>query len=199
MKKIIFSFFCLVFLFGGSFKVAAQDVAIDFFYSATCPHCADEKKFLEEDLKVRYPEVTINYYEVMSSAENQELLRQYYEDYKVPEREWGLVPVTFTPTKYFVGWSENIKDEMENCLVECMGGDGTEQKNAIDVPFFGTIDISQMSLPVMTVVIAALDGFNPCAMWILVFLLTLLINSRSRKRMLLIGGTFVFVSGHILC
>jgi hypothetical protein len=40
-----------------------------------------------------------------------------------------------------------------------------------------------------------MDGFNPCAMWVLLFLIALLINTRSRKRMWLIGGTFLAVSG----
>jgi hypothetical protein len=54
-----------------------------------------------------------------------------------------------------------------------------------------------MSLPILTVVLGALDGFNPCAMWILLFLIALLINARSRKRIWLVAGTFILVSGII--
>jgi hypothetical protein len=65
------------------------------------------------------------------------------------------------------------------------------------VPFLGTLDVSELSLPFMTVVIAGLDSFNPCAFFVLLFLLSLLIHARSRKRMLFIGGIFVFFSGLI--
>lgn len=57
------------------------------------------------------------------------------------------------------------------------------------------IDYSQLSLPGLTIVLGLLDGFNPCAMWVLVFLLTLLINTKDRKKIWLIGGTFIFISG----
>ena len=63
------------------------------------------------------------------------------------------------------------------------------------IPILGTLDLSKMSLPALTLILGALDGFNPCAMWILLFLITLLINTRSRKRMWLVGGTFIAVSG----
>ena len=44
-------------------------------------------------------------------------------------------------------------------------------------------------------IVGLLDGFNPCAMWVLLFLLSLLAHLKSRRRMLLVGGVFVAVSG----
>ncbi|MFA5355570.1 MAG: hypothetical protein WC302_02500 [Candidatus Paceibacterota bacterium] len=196
MKRIVLSVFSLIFLFGGAFSVSAQNIEIDFFYSSTCHICAQEEEFLS-DLQDRYPELKINYYEVMGSTENQELLMEFYNENDISESLWGRVPLTVTPNKYLFGFSDQIGGEIEDCLLECISGEGTEQRDTIDVPFFGTVDISNMSLPVLTIVIAAMDGFNPCAMWVLVFLLTLLMNTHSRKRMFLVGGTFVFVSGLI--
>ena len=46
-----------------------------------------------------------------------------------------------------------------------------------------------------TIILGLLDGFNPCAMWVLMFLLALLVYTKSRKRMFIIGGTFIFISG----
>ena len=54
-----------------------------------------------------------------------------------------------------------------------------------------------ISLPLFTVIIGALDSFNPCAFFVLLFLLSMLIHARSRKKMFLIGGIFVFFSGFI--
>jgi len=195
MKKLIFVFLILVFLFGSSRFVFAQTekIEINFFYSAICPHCAKEHEFLKE-LKDKYPEIEIKEYEVISSSENQKILQDFYEKYKVPAGERGWVPVTFTPTKYFVGFNEQVAGDIENCLKECLGtGKVVPQK--IKIPIFGEIDVSKMSLPVLTVTLGAMDGLNPCAMWILLFLIALLINTRSRKRMWLIGGTFILTSG----
>jgi len=173
--------------------LAQNQAEINFFYSAICPHCAKEEEFLKE-LKNQYPEIEIKEYEVISSQENQKILNEFYEKYQVPQKERGWVPVTFTPTKYFIGFTEQIGAEIESCIKECLLGEKpTSQK--IKIPILGEVDLSKMSLPVLTLTIGALDGLNPCAMWILLFLIALLINTRSRKRMWLIGGTFILASG----
>ncbi len=53
----------------------------------------------------------------------------------------------------------------------------------------------ELGLRLFTIVIGLLDGFNPCAMWVLLFLLSLLVNLHDRFKMVLIAGTFVAVSG----
>jgi len=72
-----------------------------------------------------------------------------------------------------------------------------EQPDPLHLPGFGTIDTQQASLPLLTVLIAGFDAFNPCAFFVLLFLLSLLVHTRSRSRMLLIGGIFIFFSGFI--
>jgi hypothetical protein len=67
----------------------------------------------------------------------------------------------------------------------------------VPLPILGNLDPEDWGLPVLTVVIAGLDAFNPCAFFVLLFLLSLMIHARSRTRMLLVGGTFVFISGLI--
>jgi hypothetical protein len=52
-------------------------------------------------------------------------------------------------------------------------------------------------LPLFTLVVGLVDGFNPCATWVLLFLLAMLVNLKSRPRMALIAGTFVLVSGAV--
>ena len=193
----IFIFILTLFLFLGvkiDFSSAQQNsFEINFFYSAICPHCAEEEEFLEE-LKDKYPEIEVKEYEVISNSENQKILNDFYESYKVPEGERGWVPVTFTPIEYFVGFNEQIGAEIESCIKECSIGERPTPQE-IKIPIFGEIDISKMSLPALTITLGALDGLNPCAMWILLFLIALLINTRSRKRMWLIGGTFIVASG----
>jgi hypothetical protein len=65
----------------------------------------------------------------------------------------------------------------------------------VHVPLVGDLDPSRLSLPVLTLVLAGLDAFNPCAFFVLLFLLSMLTHQGSRRRMLLIGGVFVAVSG----
>jgi len=196
MKKVFWLLLIIIFLLFGAkvnFSLAQNQAEINFFYSAICPHCAKEEEFLKE-LKNQYPEIEIKEYEVISSQENQKILNEFYEKYQVPQKERGWVPVTFTPTKYFIGFTEQIGAEIESCIKECLLGEKpTSQK--IKIPILGEVDLSKMSLPVLTLTIGALDGLNPCAMWILLFLIALLINTRSRKRMWLIGGTFILASG----
>jgi glutaredoxin len=196
MKKgLILSIFILGAVFYAfNFVSAQEDIEINFFYSAVCPHCAEEKEFLDS-LEEEYPEIVVNRYEVLYLSENQEVLKNFYKEYQVPERERGYVPVTFLSEEYFIGFSQQISDNIKNCLEECISDEKTGFN--VKIPFFGQIDISKMSLPVLTITLGAIDGLNPCAMWVLLFLLTLLLNTRSRKRMWLIGGTFILASGFI--
>jgi len=67
----------------------------------------------------------------------------------------------------------------------------------ITLPVVGKIDSAKTALSYQTLIIAALDSFNPCAFFVLFTLLGLLIHVQSRKRLLLVGGIFVFFSGFI--
>jgi hypothetical protein len=99
---------------------------------------------------------------------------------------------------------------LETALLECRDAvnEGTlpwQQIESVDaaagesvpvhLPLIGDIDLRSWSLPLVTLVLAAVDSFNPCAFFVLLFLLSLLVNARDRTRMLIIGGLFVTVSG----
>jgi glutaredoxin len=71
----------------------------------------------------------------------------------------------------------------------------TESLDTIDVPFFGKLSVRSLGLPVFTIAIGLVDGFNPCAMWVLVFLLSVLVNLHDRWKILAVAGSFVFISG----
>jgi len=196
-KNWIFVILILVFAFG-NFNLAfsqTEKAQIHFFYSAICPHCAEEEEFLKE-LEKKYPEIEIKRYEVFYQTENQKILKDFYEKYKVPEKEQGFVPATFTPTKYFIGFNEQIGTEIESCIKECLAGEKpTPQK--IKIPFYGSVDVSKISLPALTLILGIMDGFNPCAMWILLVLISLLLPLGSRKKIALVGGTFLFAEGFL--
>lgn len=71
----------------------------------------------------------------------------------------------------------------------------SEDSDSIRLPLFGEVRLSELGLPLFTIVIGLVDGFNPCAMWVLLFLLSILVNLRDRLRILMIAGVFVVVSG----
>lgn len=198
MKIRIIAIFILSLIAGvlafNSVSAQIAKVPVDFFYSATCPFCAQEKVFLQ-GLKEKYPDIQINEYEVTQSPENQAKLKDFYERYGVPEQEQGYVPVTFTSLKYFVGFNESIGNDIESCLETCLSGGGTVAPQKFKVPLLGEIDAQNISLPLLTVVLGTLDGFNPCAMWVLVVLVSLMLATKSRKKIALVGGTFIFAEG----
>jgi len=72
---------------------------------------------------------------------------------------------------------------------------GAAPSEEIELPYFGSVRLSDWGLPLFTVIIGLVDGFNPCAMWVLVFLLSVLVNVRDRVRIFAIAGTFVLISG----
>lgn len=197
-----------------------KKVAIIFFWGDGCPHCADEKPFLQS-LKQKYPQIEIISLEVWHNKDNA-------IKFQTISSKFGLksagVPVTIIGTKAIVGFAERLKDDIEGAVIECIKKgcpnildekifDETNQVNLteqkddmtkdtskpddsiIDIPFVGKTDLSKMALPLMTIVIAGLDSFNPCAFFVLFSLLGLMIHAKSRKRMFIIGGVFVFFSG----
>ncbi len=73
----------------------------------------------------------------------------------------------------------------------------TSKVQPVEIPLVGTVAPEQLSLPLLTLVLAGVDAFNPCAFFVLLFLLSIMVNAKSRSRMLLVGGIFVFFSGLI--
>ncbi len=72
---------------------------------------------------------------------------------------------------------------------------GGSISEAMDVPVFGSLSPRNMGMPAFTFMVGLVDGFNPCAMWVLMFLLSLLVNLKSRTKILAVAGTFVIISG----
>ena len=73
--------------------------------------------------------------------------------------------------------------------------DSDQTDENVTVPVLGKINAKKVSLPILAVVLGFVDGFNPCAMWILIFLITMLFNMKDRKKMWILGLTFILTSG----
>jgi hypothetical protein len=70
-----------------------------------------------------------------------------------------------------------------------------DSETTVTLPFLGQVDTRDYSLFVLAVLLGLIDGFNPCAMWALVYLITLVVSLNDKKKIWLIVGTFVFSSG----
>ncbi len=202
MRKALFLIFVLGLFFGVvNFASAHEEADLELFYSPTCPHCAKEKAFVE-GLQIKYPTLSVHEHDVINNQSDRDLLGDYYQKYQVPESLQGLVPATFTSTKYFVGFDDKIAKEMESCLVECLHQDNKEfslsHTSIIDktlrIPFLGEIKLSSFSYPVMAAVLGVLDGFNVCSLGALILILSLVLTLKSRKKIVIYGGTFLLTA-----
>ena len=91
--------------------------------------------------------------------------------------------------------ANGITDGLEVCDIEaetCEMVDGDEMFNA---PVLGEFDARSISLPLLAMVVGAVDGFNPCALWILIFLITMLFNIPDKRKRWLLGLAFILTSG----
>jgi glutaredoxin len=173
---------------------------IEMFSREGCPYCEAALVFLEE-LRRQRPELRIQVHDVQEDAH----ARARFLALARRERVEHLgVPAFHLRGRLIIGFSgpETTGAELKALLeVPATGPTGGARGpdigvvETIDIPVFGRLSVRDLGLPTFTVVLGLLDGFNPCAMWVLLFVLSLLVNLRDRTKMALIGGTFVLVSG----
>ena len=176
-------------------------VQLYFFWSLTCPHCLEARPFVEAIPAAR-PWVTLHSLELTHHPEH---ARQYQEMAAQQNQEAVSVPALLFCGEMHLGWdkAETTGAEMLRRLDACHAGALAGNVAPIpslavekfSLPLLGEVDPRHISLPLMTIAIAGMDAFNPCAFFVLLFLLSLLVHQKSRKRMLAIGGVFVLFSG----
>lgn len=172
-----------------------------FFWGEGCPHCESAKPFLEK-LEHKYPALRVESYEVLEHREN---IPRLMEMAKACNQEATGVPTFIIGGRMVGGFSPETAVEIEQLVKSALNEVAARHpeqatpraEDEITIPLIGRINSSSVSLPVFTIIIAGLDSFNPCAFFVLFFLLSLLIHAHSRPRMLLIGGVFILFSGLI--
>ena len=214
MKFLRLSLFIfVVFIFLTSFANAQTNdiVEVNLFYSPTCSHCTAERTFFD-NMQKKYKELVVNRYDI-TNTNNVEKLKEYYSRYNVSKQEFGMVPITFINNEYFLGFDNTTKLNLESrigkfieeCRTQTIQNncdqktqlEGVSKKDQIKIPFFGIINVGGVHPFLLSAIFGFLDGFNACALMALAFLLAVLVGTGNRKRVLIIGGTFVFVSGFV--
>lgn len=189
--------------FTQDFAFAAEKTPLYFFYGSTCPHCQKAEVFLDQ-LKTKYPDLEIIAYEVFGDRENAQLLEKFFE--AAGEDKTIRVPAIFVGDQMMIGYADDVitGSEIEKMVSFCRENtcpdplakaEGQKKPKTFRIPLIGEFDPKSVSLPVLSVVLGLMDGFNPCAMWVLLLLISLLLTVKSRQQMWLVGGTFIFSSG----
>jgi len=183
---------CVLAMLGFGFAEAEEKIGIKFFFSQTCPHCASERAFLEE-LAEKYPEVELKEYMI---SENMALVKDLYDEYDVLAEDQGFVPISFFAERYFLGFNEGTEKDIEQYVKALIEGGTVEpkDKNKIELPIIGEIDISEFSLPVLAVVFGVFDGFDLCSLSALVLILSIVLSFKSRPKILFFGSVFILMN-----
>ncbi len=184
----------LVVLFTFSFANASEQALDDeanvlqVFVRDGCPHCADAKAFLPT-LQQAHPGLQIVYRQVDKDPAARDALMEV-------SRQAGIwppgVPTFVYHGQVLAGFGNAEESSLE---LEALLQNRLSESGHIESGLFGTISVERLGLPLFTLAVGLLDGFNPCAMWVLLFLLSMLIHLNDRLNMSLIAGTFVIVSG----
>jgi hypothetical protein len=172
-----------------------------FFWSRQCPHCSEARPWVER-LPLDYPWLTLHSFEISAHPEN---ARRYVELAGSLGQTASAVPGFLFCGEMHVGYESGattgnvLRAHLLECHRQLLRGAPPlplrEVAPPVALPIFGTLDPAALSLPLMTALLAGVDAFNPCAFFVLLFLLSLMVHARSRPRMALVGGVFVLVSG----
>ena len=171
-------------------KVEKKKINLYLFHGRDCPHCEQERKWLKK-IKEEYKDyLNIYMFEVWYDEDNQEMMDKVKEKLKITKTG---VPLTIIGEEYYVGYSDSIASIMENKIKEYI--DLKEDSNIVKIPILGEVNMKIASIPLVAVVLGFIDGFNPCAMWILLFLINMLFSMKDKKKAWILGFTFLFISG----
>ena len=221
MKKY-YLLLLLLGLFLFPFGVGAKEITLYLFHGDGCPHCAAEISFLSQ-IEEKYESLEIVKYEVWYNDENAELLDKVQKAFNI--KRVG-VPTTVIGDTVITGFGDGtgskiqraidyylendyvdevikiqdgsfVKEEFEKDKSFDKEEEKSDQNMTINVPVVGNVNLKKVSLTSAAVLIGFIDGFNPCAMWVLLFLIGLLIGMKDKKRMWILGLAFLITSALI--
>ncbi|MDD5631399.1 MAG: NrdH-redoxin [Methylococcales bacterium] len=199
-----------------SAQSVVRSADIEVFIRIGCPHCAKAELFLQQ-LKKEQPTLRILIHDVVQeppALERLELLvkNQGLGTVRVPAFQIG--------GQLIVGFSDEIttgqliRSALAQALISqnqetsgsceakqslsCEAGSelSSKEPHSFFLDFFGRrLSLDEVGLPLFTLAMGLLDGFNPCSMWVLILMISLLAPMNNRLRMFAIAGTFVAVEG----
>ena len=201
----------LLILFGVT-NVSASDKQVNlyYFHAEGCPTCALETTYLEE-LTSKDTNLVLHKYEIAFDKENQKLSKDVGELLNQPINS---TPTLIIGREVIVGFKEgstektieeaitfvrdnNVRDvvgEMLGIVEPGQGVDIINEESKVNLPFCGEVDAKSVSLPLLAIVLGGLDGFNPCAMWVLLLLISMLFHLEEQWKKWFLGGLFLLTT-----
>jgi cytochrome c biogenesis protein CcdA len=183
-------------VFNGSARATADqpvtEANILYYFWGHCPICSKPEEHV--GLFADYP-VEVRIYEVFHDEAGRNKYDQISEELGITAM--GFPTLVFND-RYWLGFSETVQEEIIFAIEASLEQREVESKGSIvRVPLFGEVDLQAAPILLTTVLIAFLDGFNPCSLFVLTFLLAIIIHSASRKKIFLIGFTFLLVTSAV--
>lgn len=203
MKKFIFT---ILILFSFIPFVQGEKLNVYLFYSDVCSTCKEEMEFLEEYSKEN--DFNIVTYETTRNKENDALLSKVRQALNNNDK---TVPYTVIGTTGMTGFNETVENQIKIAIAKYKEEEYVDIVDVVindldvdytinppegnfNIPLLGDVDPKDVSLPLVAIILGFIDGFNPCAMWVLLFLLSIIITMKDRKKMWVIGLTFLTTS-----
>jgi len=172
-------------------------VTVYFFYNEYCGECQKSLTFME-GFSQRHSEVIIHSFDIANNPDNQQLFQQFNDRYGVP---LSPVPAVFTGEWEIMG-NDNIQAHLDEIVTAEEANLTSGAPFALpQIPSFSVNGVQELTVPIV-VTAALVDGLNPCALAVLLFLLVTIVSVGSRKRMVQVGLTYIgavflfyFISG----
>ncbi len=163
---------------------AAEEIDLYFFYAPGCPHCSEVSDFLDSNINGSYP-VTIH---KLNTLDESEFFLQIQQDFGVPSTQWSLVPKVFVGGFYCVGDSPCISS-LEEEIEKAVGTPGPPDNTGL------VSEINYLHLAGL----AAVDAVNPCALAVLVILLTAILTRYPKEKHKALSAGLLFTLSIYLC
>lgn len=209
MKKLTYILLFLIMFIPCVIFGSEKDLNIYLFYGDGCPHCAEEEEWFKTYLE-KNKNIKIHRYEVWYDKDNQE---KYSKVHEILNDKSSGIPYLVIGESVISGFDKDLTPERIRNAVEYYsnvnykdkvgiylgvvsesetGQDETKYEDTkVKIPLLGTKEAKDVSIGLSAILIGIVDGFNPCAMWILLFLISMLLGMKNKKRMWILGITFL--------
>jgi hypothetical protein len=163
------------------------------FWGIGCRHCEEARPFVDA-LAAAHPSVDVTWVEIRRDPAGR---KRFLAEARRLGVEAAGTPMFVIGDVAIVGFRRGVTEaELQRAIEDTRAGRGAPAPSRfVELPLFGRIDTATHSLVPFTVLVGLADGINPCAFYVLVALLGILLHVRSRRRLVLYGGVFVVMSG----
>lgn len=186
-------------------KIEKSDVHV--FIHPQCGHCHKELAWFKDiNIEKKFPHINLVIHDITTPGKG-DLMQFYGKSFGIESRYLGT-PLLVYGDQYVMGFGsakttgqdilkllDPNKDDKTAPSSVSFKGEKEELKESITLPIFGEVSLVKTSIPLLAIILGTVDGFNPCAMWVLVFLISIIAELNDRRKIYTLIGTFLMASG----